>query len=39
MKKVKKGNVLEFEWVVGKTSIKTHVKEGFFEVIAFKLRF
>lgn len=38
MKEVKKGNVLEFEWVVGKT-IKTHVKEGFFEVIAFKLRF
>lgn len=39
MKEVKKGHVLEFEWVIGKTFIKTHVKDGFFEVIAFKLRF
>lgn len=38
IKGVKQGNVLAFEWVVGKSSIKSNVKEGFFEVTAFKVR-
>lgn len=38
MKEVKECNVLEFGWVVRKTFRKSNVREGLFEVIAFKLR-